>query len=77
MGMTHWRCLQMTITQDPYIHDGAELVRLVYHYRDGHEFTTDPMLRRQALVYMPVLHAVPVDGSHYEAAFGSIELLDA
>lgn len=52
-------------------------VRLVYHYRDGHEFTTETMLRSQAIAYMPVLHAVPVDAEHYRAAFAEIELLGA
>ena len=49
-------------------------VRLVYHYRDGHDFTTDAMLRSEALAYMPLLHAVRVDAEHFEASFGSIEL---
>jgi len=52
-------------------------VRLVYHYRDGHDFTTDPMLRTVAVAYMPVLHAERVDPEHYEASFGTIELRSA
>jgi hypothetical protein len=50
------------------------MVRLVYHYRDGHDFTTETMLRSEAVVYMPLLHAVPVDAEHFEAAFATIEL---
>jgi hypothetical protein len=49
-------------------------VRLVYHYKDGHDFTTETMLRRDAVAYMPVLHAVCVDAEHYEAPFAQIEL---
>ncbi len=49
-------------------------VRLVYHYRDGHDFTTETMLRSEALAYMPLLRASPVDAAHFEAAFASIEL---
>ncbi len=49
-------------------------VRLVYHYRDGHDFTTDPMPRLEALAYMPLLHAVRVDAEHFTASFGDIEL---
>ena len=52
----------------------ADSVRLVYHYRDGHDFTTEAMLRSEALAYMPLLHAVCVDAEHFEASFGSIEL---
>ena len=55
----------------------ADHVRLVYHYRDGHDFTTETMLRTQAIAYMPVLQAVAVDAEHYEAAFAAIELLSA
>jgi hypothetical protein len=51
-----------------------EHVRLVYHYRDGHDFTTETMLRTDAVAYMPVLHAVCVDDEHYEAPFAHIEL---
>ncbi len=54
-----------------------EHVRLVYHYRDGHDFTTETMLRDQAVAYMPLLHAVAVDAEHYEAPFGTIELRSA
>jgi hypothetical protein len=49
-------------------------VRLVYHYKDGHDFTTDTMLATDAVAYMPLLRAVRVDADHYEAAFASIEL---
>ena len=53
---------------------GSRNVRLVYHYRDGHEFTTDTMLRTEAEAYMPLLRAVPVDDEHDESEFASIEL---
>jgi len=49
-------------------------VRLIYHYNDGHDFITDPMLRREALAYMPVLHARATDAEHYEATFATIEV---
>ena len=49
-------------------------VRLVYRYRDGHDYTTETMQRAEAVAYMPLLHATPVDADHYEAAFGTIEL---
>jgi hypothetical protein len=49
-------------------------VRLVYHYRDGHDFTTESMLRSEALAYMPLLGAVRVDAAHYEAPVAVIEL---
>ena len=49
-------------------------VRLVYHYNDGHDFTTETMLRTEAVAYMPLLHAVRVDAAHYEAPFAQIEL---
>ncbi|WP_146903524.1 hypothetical protein [Cellulomonas aerilata] len=49
-------------------------VRLVYHYRDGHDFTTETMLRTDAVAYMPLLNAVCVDPEHYEASFAQIEL---
>ncbi len=52
----------------------ADHVRLVYHYRDGHDFTTEPMLRTEAVAYMPLLHAVPIDAEHYEAPFAVIEV---
>jgi len=55
----------------------ARCVRLVYHYRDGHDFTTDTMLRTEALAYMPLLRAARVDAEHYEASFASIELRSA
>ena len=65
------------ITADAVAQQTASQVRLVYHYRDGHDFTTETMLRSQAVAYMPLLHAVPVDTEHYEAAFAAIELLSA
>lgn len=49
-------------------------VRLVFHYRDGHDFTTESMLASEALAYLPVLRAEPVDASHFEAGFATIEL---
>ncbi len=52
-------------------------VRLVYHYRDGHDFTTGTMLRAEAVAYMPLLHATQVDPEHYEASFATIELRGA
>ena len=52
----------------------VEMVRLVYHYRDGHDFTTDSMLRSEAVGYMPLLHAIRVDDEHYEASFATIDL---
>ena len=55
----------------------AEHVRLVYHYHDGHDFTTETMLRTDAVAYMPVLQAVPVDHEHYRASFAEIELRSA
>jgi hypothetical protein len=64
----------MGTTQDPRSGRPREQVRLVYHYRDGHDFTTEPMLRSVALAYMPVLRAVPLDPEHYEAPVGVIEL---
>ncbi len=67
----------MSGTSDGGTQRGAEQVRLVYHYRDGHDFTTEVMLRSQAVAYMPVLGAHPVDAEHYEAAFAAIELLSA
>lgn len=54
-----------------------EHVRLVYHYRDGHDFTTEAMLREEAVAYMPLLHAVAVDEAHYESGFATIELRSA
>ena len=52
-------------------------VRLVYHYRDGHDFTTETMLLAEAVAYMPLLRATRVDALHYEASFGDIELRSA
>jgi hypothetical protein len=52
----------------------TDQVRLVYHYRDGHDFVTETMLRAEATAYMPLLHAVPTDAHHYEATFATIEL---
>lgn len=57
--------------------DPADHVRLVYHYQDGHDFTTEAMLRRDAVAYMPILQAVPVDDEHYRASFADIELRSA
>ncbi len=54
--------------------DAGGMVRLVYHYRDGHDFTTETMLRAEAVAYMTVLQAVCVDAEHYEASFARIEL---
>jgi hypothetical protein len=65
----------MSTTPDSMTQQAAGLVRLVYHYRDGHDFTTETMLRAQAMAYMPVLHAVAVDAEHYETTFAAIELL--
>ena len=64
-------------TSDRWTARTDDQVRLVYHYRDGHDFTTDPMLRTVAVAYMPVLHAARVDAEHYEAPFGTIELRSA
>ena len=52
-------------------------VRLVYHYRDGHDFVTETMLRSEAVAYMPLLHAVATDEDRYEAAFAVIEMVSA
>ena len=52
-------------------------VRLLYRYLDGHEFTTEVMLESEARAYMPVLRAEPLDPSHYDAPFATIELLPA
>ena len=54
-----------------------ERVRLVYHYRDGRDVVTGTMLRAEAVAYMPLLHAVRVDDSRYEAAFATIEVRGA
>ena len=67
----------MGVTAGPAAEGGAEQVRLLYHYRDGHDFTTETMLRSQAIAYMPLLNAVAVDDAHYEAATAAIELLQA
>ena len=56
---------------------GAELVRLVYRYRDGSDFTTETMLRAQAVAYMPLLNAHPIDADHYATSFADIELRGA
>ena len=66
-----------TTLQDPRTREAGALVRLVYHYRDGHDFTTETMLRSQAVAYMPLLNAVAVDDMHFEAAFAEIEVLSA
>jgi hypothetical protein len=55
----------------------SDKVRLVYHYRDGHDFVTETMLREEAVSYMPVLRAVATDGKHFETTFATIELLGA
>jgi hypothetical protein len=52
-------------------------VRLVYHYDDGHDFTTEPMLRSEAVAYMPLLRAARIDADHYDAAFAKIEVRKA
>jgi hypothetical protein len=68
----------MNITvRDATAREAGGMVRLVYHYRDGHDFTTETMLRSQAVAYMPLLHALPVDPEHYRAAFAEIELRSA
>ncbi|GAA2722462.1 hypothetical protein [Cellulomonas aerilata] len=64
----------MTMTQSSGAPQPSDHVKLVYHYRDGHDFTTDTMLRAEAAAYMPLLHAVAVDAEHYEAAFATIEI---
>ena len=67
----------MDTVQSSTRREAGGLVRLVYHYRDGHDFTTETMLRDQAVAYMPLLHAVAVDPAHYQAPFAEIELLSA
>ena len=52
----------------------TDQVRLVYHYRDGHDFVTETMLRAEAAAYMPLLHAVGSGPRHYETSFATIEL---
>lgn len=54
---------------DPTAH-----VCLVYHYTDGHDFTTESMLEGDAIAYMPLLHARRVDDHEYVASFATIEL---
>ncbi|PFG35094.1 hypothetical protein [Sanguibacter antarcticus] len=54
---------------DPTAH-----VCLVYHYTDGHDFTTESMLEGDAIAYMPVLDAHRVDDHQYVASFATIEL---
>lgn len=49
-------------------------VCLVYHYTDGHDFTTESMLEDDALAYMPLLHARRVDEHRYVTPFATIEL---
>lgn len=67
----------MNVTADVITPRPDQLVRLVYRYPDGHDFVTETMLRAQAIAYMPLLHAVPVDADHDEATFAAIELLAA
>lgn len=67
----------MSVTAERTTQRTPVLVRLVHHYRDGHDFTTETMLRSQAIASMPVLQAEPVDAEHYRAAFAEIELLGA
>ena len=67
----------MTTTPRHGVEQPADHVRLVYHYADGHDFTTETMLRTEALAYMPVLRASCIDPEHYEASFAQIELLSA
>jgi hypothetical protein len=52
----------------------TDQVRLVYYYRDGHDFVIETMLRAEAAAHMPLLHAILTDPEHYEAAFATIEL---
>jgi hypothetical protein len=67
----------MIATRQPPGPQPTDQVRLVYHYRDGHDFVTETMLRAEVTAYMPLLHAVPTDAQHYEATFATIELLSA
>ena len=67
----------MFIAHEPGTREPAPHVRLVYHYRDGHDYVTDTMLRTEAVAYMPLLGATCLDEDHYEATFASIELLSA
>jgi hypothetical protein len=52
----------------------GQVVRLVYHYKDGHDFTTETMLRAEAIAYMPLLRAMRVESDLYEASFATIEM---
>lgn len=61
-------------TECPGAQPATGHVRLVYHYRDGHDVITDPMLRAEAVAYMPLLRAVRMDAEHYEAGVASIEI---
>ena len=67
----------MARTEDSDPRRPVDHVRLVFHYRDGHDFTTGTMLRAEAVAYMPLLHARQVDPEHYEASFATIELRGA
>lgn len=49
-------------------------VCLVYHYTDGHDFTTESMLEGDAIAYMPLLQARRVDAHEYVTPFATIEL---
>lgn len=64
----------MGTTGEQHTPGPRDSVRLVYHYRDGHDFTTETMLRADAVAYMPLLNAVEVDPEHYESPVGVIEL---
>jgi hypothetical protein len=64
----------MATTPQHDVQQSADHVRLVYHYTDGHDFTTETMLRSEALAYMPLLRAACVDEEHYETSFATIEL---
>jgi len=66
----------LVITNSPRP-EPTDHVRLVYHYRDGHEFVTETMLRAEVTAYMPLLRAVPTDAHHYETTFATIELVVA
>jgi hypothetical protein len=59
-------------TQIPLPAEGH--VRLVYHYKDGHNFITEPMLRSEAVAYMPLLRATRIDAEHFHAVFADIEI---
>lgn len=64
----------MRTTGDRSTSGPEQHVRLVYHYKDGHDFTTETMLLQEAVAYMPLLQAVRIDDAHYEAPFAAIEL---